>query len=227
MDQRSGRTENTQLEKTAKGTNLNTLVTHFAKVAFPVLVAAPLAAQAPLSDVFAACEASVLEGSDHRLREIGSLIDESDRGSRIRVDTPVGTVLAMYVPPSRKVSACLLWGRKPELEIEFQEQWQDWVEWEEAVDASEIWFNDAIEIPDSFDLTDHTQPGYVVARCGELEHGLVLSSQPAVANSVRKILPEPETEQNLTIHYQFSAIAALPGRCSAAAQAQKDKSSKE
>lgn len=227
MDQRAGRTENTQLEKTAKGTNLNTLVTHFAKLAFPILVATPLAAQTPLSDVFAACEASVLEGSDHRLREIGILIDESDRGSRIRVDTPVGTVLAMFVPPSRIVSACLLWGRQPELEIEFQEQWQDWVEWEEAVEVSEIWFNDAIETPGSFDLTDQTHPGYVVARCGELEHGLVLSNQPAVANSVRQIPPKTETGQNPTIHYQFSAIAALPERCSAAVQAQKDKSSKD
>ena len=203
---------------------MNTLATHFAKLAFPILVATPLAAQTPLSDVFAACEASVVEASDHHLREIGTLIDESDNGSRIRVDTPVGTVLAMFIPPTRIVSACLLWGRQPELEIEFQEQWQDWVEWEEAVVASETWFKDAMETPGSFDLTNHTQPGYVVARCGELEHGLVLSSQPAVANSVRQILPEPEAVRKPIIHYQFSAMAALPGQCSAAVQAQKDKS---
>lgn len=203
---------------------MKTLTTHFARLAFLIFVATPLAAQTSLSVVFAACEASVLEGSDHRLREIGMLIDESDSGSRVRVDTPVGTVLAMFIPPTRIVSACLLWGRQPELEIEFQEQWQDWVEWEEAVVASEIWFKDAMEIPGSFDLTDHTQPGYVVARCGELAHGLVLSNQPADANSVRQILPEPEAERKPVIHYQFSAIAALPGRCAAAIQAQSDKS---
>lgn len=130
----------------------------------------------------------------------------------------------MFIPPTRIVSACLLWGRQPELEIEFQEQWQDWVEWEEAVVASETWFRDAMEIPGSFYLTDHTQPGYVVARCSELEHGLVLSNQPAVANSVRQILPEQEAVRKPIIHYQFSAMAALPGRCSAAVRAQKDKS---
>ena len=192
----------------------------FAKLAV-LVVAAPLAAQTPLPDVFAACEASVVEGSDSRLREVGTLIDESDHRTRIRVDTPVGTVLAMYLPPTQIMSACLLWGRHPELEIEFQEQWQDWVEWEEAVVASEAWFKDAVEIPGSYDLTDHTQPGYVVARCKELEHGLVLTSQPMFANTVRMVLPKLGPNKGPVIHYQFSAVAALPGRCSAAVEVHK------
>ena len=211
-------------QRAVNGTSMNTLATHFAKLALPVLVSTPLAAETSLSDVFASCQASVVEGSDHHLREIGTLIDESDKRSRIRVETPVGTVLAMFIPPTQIVSACLLWGRQPELEIEFQEQWQDWVEWEEAVVASETWFKDTMEIPGSFDLTDHTRPGYVVARCGELEHGLILSNQPVVANLWRQILPEPEPVRKPFIHYQFSAMAALPGRCSAAVQAQKEKS---
>lgn len=195
------------------------LAVQFALLAFPALLSAPLAAETPLLDVFAACEASVVEGSDYRLREVGTLIDESERGSRLRVDTPAGTVLAMYIPPTRIVSACILWGRQPELEIEFQEQWQDWVEWEEAVIASEAWFKHAMATTGSYDLTDHSLPGYVVARCEELEHGLVLSSQPAVAGLVRQILPELEAKPDPVIHYQFSAQAALPGRCSAAIEA--------
>ncbi len=197
------------------------LACQFAKIAFPVIFAAPLAAQTPLQDVLAACEASVVEGSDSRLREVGTLIDKNDRRSRIRVDTPVGTVMALYVPPTGITTACLFWGRQPELEIEFQEQWLDWVEWEEAVVASEAWFSDAMENPGSYDLTDYTQPGYVVARCSELEHGLVLTSQPMVANVGRMLLPKLEPKREQVVHYQFSAVAALPGRCSAAVEAHK------
>lgn len=191
-----------------------------AMVFVPFLIATPLDAQTPLLDAFAACEASVMEGSDDPLRTIGTLIDENERSSRIRVDTPEGTVLAMFLPPNQQVSACLLWGQQPELAVEFQELWQDWVEWDEALIASEAWFNNALRIPGSVDLTDHTQPGHVVARCNSLENGLVLSSQPAVANAMRQVLPEPETKLEPVIHYQFSAIAALPGHCSAAVEAQ-------
>lgn len=198
-----------------------TLAIYFAKLAFPFVFATPLVAQTPLLDAFAACEASVVEGSDFRLREIGTLIDESDRVSRIRIDTPAGTVLAMYLPPTRIVSACLLWGREPELEIEFQELWQDWVEWEEAGVTSEAWFKEAVEIPGSYDLTDYTQPGYVVARCGELEHGLVLTSQPMIANTARIVLPKRGPEREPAVYYQFSAVAALPGRCLAAVEDRK------
>lgn len=193
----------------------------FTKLALPAFLAAPLAAQTPLLEVFAACEASVLEDSDYRLREVGSLIDESNLGSRIRVDTPLGTVLAMHIPSERNVSACLLWGREPNLEIEFQEQWQDWVEWEEAVVASEAWFKDAVKSPGNNDLTDHTQPGYVVARCSALEHGVVLASQPMVANTARMVLPKFEPIKERVVHYQFSVVSALPGRCSAAVEAHK------
>lgn len=181
----------------------------------------PLAAQTPLLDVFSACEASVMGGSDSPLQKIGTLIDENERRSRIRVDTPYGTVLAMFLPPTRQVSACLLWGRQPDFAVEFQDYWLDWVEWEEAAIASEIWFNNALETPGSVDLTDHSQPGYVVARCGVLENGLVLASQPAVANAMRQILPEPSHEREPVIHYQFSATTALPGRCSTAVKAKK------
>ncbi len=210
------------VQRTAKTRSCRNLAIRLTNLAFPIFVATPLAAQTPLLDALAACEASVVEGSDYRLRKIGTLIDESDRGSRIRIDTPLGTLLAMYLPPSGTVSACVLWGRQPELEIEFQEKWQDWVEWEEAVAASDAWFNEAMEAPGSFDLTDHSLPGYVVARCEELEHGLVLSSQPAVANTIRQILPKQESTRAPVVHYQFSAQAALPGRCSAAVQAKQD-----
>ena len=197
------------------------LARHFAGIAIPVLFAAPLAAETPLQDVFDACQASVIDGSESRLRDVGTLIDEDDRVSRIRVDTPVGTVMAMYVRPTGTVTACLLWGRHPELEIEFQDQWQDWVEWEEAATASEAWFSGALENPGSYDLTDATQPGFVVARCSEMEHGLVLASQPMIANVLRQVLPKLEPKREPIVHYQFSAVSALPGLCSAAVESHK------
>jgi len=55
------------VNKTAKSTSLNTLAIYFTKRALPLLVSSPLAARTPLSFVFAECEASVVEGSDHRL----------------------------------------------------------------------------------------------------------------------------------------------------------------
>ena len=193
-------------------------------VVMAILLPAPAAtAQTSLLSAFAACEASVIDGSDHHLRKIGALIDEDERGSRVRLDTPEGTVVAMYIPPARAVSACLLWGRHPELATEFQELWQDWVEWEEAAVASETWFQSALEAPGSVDLTDHALPGYVVVRCNALEHGMVLSSQPMVANTVRKVLPELDAEREPVVHYQFSAVAGLPGRCSAAVDALRDR----
>ena len=103
-------------------------------------------------------------------------------------------------------------------------QGQDWVEWEEAADASQDWFKKALITSGSVDLTDPTQPGYVVARCGELEHGLVLSSQPVVANAVRQVLPKQEAPLEPVMNYQFSVVAALPGRCWAAVEAHKAKS---
>ena len=184
-------------------------------------VASPLAAQTPLLDVFSACEASVMDGSDNRLLEIGTLIDEDERRSRIRVDTPEGTILAMFIPPTRVVSACLLWGRQPDLAVGFQEQWLDWVEWEEAAKISEIWFNSALEVTGSVDLTDHSQRGYVVARCDVLENGLVLANQPVVTSTKRRIWPNPSIERDPVIHYQFSAVAAVPGRCSSAVETHK------
>jgi hypothetical protein len=189
-------------------------------------VASPLAAQTPLLDVFSACEASVMDGSDNPLQEIGTFIDETERGSRIRVDTPDGTVLAMFLPPTRQVSACLLWGRQLDLAVEFQDHWLDWVEWEEAATASEIWFENALETPGSVDLTDHSQSGYVVARCNSLENGLVLSSQPIISNAMRQILPDPSHEREPVIHYQFSVVTALPGRCSSAVETHKAQSTK-
>ncbi len=185
------------------------------------LIATSADAQTSLSDAFSACEASVVEGSDGPLRAIGKLIDENENGSRIRLDTPKGTLVAMFLPPTRPISACLLWGRNPELAVEFQDLWQDWVEWEEAAGASEVWFNSALEISGSIDLTDNSRAGYVVARCDTLENGLVLSSQPVVTNAMRQVLPEPDIKLEPTIIYQFSAMTALPGRCSAAVEAHK------
>lgn len=173
-------------------------------------------AQTTLLGAFKACENSVIDGSDAALRSIGKLIDEDERGSRIRLDTPHGTVVAMFIPPSRQVRACVLWGRDPQLAAEFATQWQDWVEWPEARNASQQWFRSAMGVRGSVDLTDNRQPGYVVARCDVLEHGLILASQPALANAWQQILPEPQTTQKPTIIFQFSAIGALPGRCKAA-----------
>jgi hypothetical protein len=185
------------------------------------LIATSVDAQTPLPDAFSACEASVVEGSDGPRRAIGKLIDEDENGSRIRLDTPKGTVVAMFLPPTRPISACLLWGRHPELAVEFQELWQDWVEGEEAADASDVWFNSALENSSNIDLTDNNHAGYVVARCNTLDSGLVLSSQPVVANSMRQVLPEPDIKLKPTMIYQFSAITALPGRCPVAVEAHK------
>ena len=179
----------------------------------------PLIAGSTLLDAFAACEASVVEGSIDPLRKVGSFIDENEHRSRLRVDTPSGNLLAMFIPPSNVVTACILWGREPELAAEFHGLWQDWVEWEEVEVAAAYWFSSALEISGSTDLTDHTQPGYVIARCDNLDHGVVLSIQPAVANVVRQVLPQLENKSETSVHFQFSAIAALPGRCAAAIRA--------
>lgn len=185
------------------------------------LFATQVQAQTPLLEVFAACEASVMQGDDDPLRRIGPIIDENKNRTRVRVDTPKGTLIAMFLPPTGPVSACILWGRHPELAEGFQEHWQDWVEWEEAAQASGNWFNSAMQTQGSVDLTDHSQPGYVVARCDHLENGVVLTSQPEITNIMRQILPELEPKKTPVIFYKFSAIAALPNRCAAAVKVHK------
>lgn len=178
--------------------------------------ASGLRAETSLQEAFFACEASVEQGSDAPLRSVGSAIDEDNGTLRFRVETPEGTLVAMYLPPHRVVPACILWGGHPELEAEFDGLWQDWVEWEEAGPASQVWFEKSLNTSGSADLTDHSQPGFVVARCSSLENGIILTSQPSRANVARQILPTLEPEQEPSIFFQFSAMGALPGRCSAA-----------
>lgn len=186
----------------------------------PLLSTTAASSQTSLLDSYAACEASVMRGSDDPLRTIGSLIDEEKRGSRIQIDTPEGSLMAMFIPPSRGITACIFWGQDPELAKEFEGRWTDWVEWEEASSASKKWFKNAMKITGSVDLTDHAKPGYVIARCDSLEHGVVLSSQPAVANALRQVLPKPTTKIDPMLFYQFSVVTALPGRCAPAVNAQ-------
>ena len=130
--------------------------------------------------------------------------------------------MAMYLPPHGPVSACLLWGREPNLEVEFQSQWKDWVEWEEAIAASQIWFDNAMDIAGSVDLTNHALPGFVVAHCESGENGVVMTSEPKVTNVIPQILPptnEPALEP--VVFFQFSACEANPERCNAALEAQQ------
>ncbi|MGH1415471.1 MAG: hypothetical protein ACRBB0_18430 [Pelagimonas sp.] len=181
--------------------------------------AMPADAQTPLLEVYAACEASVMNKSDEPLGSIGALIDKDNSGSRRQIDTPVGAMMAMFISSRQGITACVLWGRHPELEVEFRDRWTDWVEWDEAISASESWFNSAMQAPDSVDLTEHAKPGHVVARCKSLEHGVVLSSQPAIGNVVRQVLPESKPKHQPVQFYQFSVITALPGRCAAAVNA--------
>ncbi|MBO9464354.1 hypothetical protein J7443_03855 [Tropicibacter sp. R15_0] len=143
----------------------------------PLLFATATNAQTTLLDAYSACETSVLSGADAALREIGLLLDEDERGSRLQIETPKGSLLAMFIPPNRGITACIFWGREPKLAIEFQDRWTDWVEWEEASSASDKWFENAMVVSGSVDLTDPSKPGHVVARCNSLKHCVVLSSQ--------------------------------------------------
>ncbi len=186
-----------------------------------LFAASELMAEVSLHEAFSACEASVVQRSDAPLRSIGSVLDEDERRLRLRVETSEGSLMAMYLPLQRIVSSCILWGRHPDLQTEFTDIWQDWVEWEEASAASENWFEAAMNVPGSVDLTDHSQPGFVVARCNSLENGVVLASQPSLANVWRQVLPNLEPKQEPVAFFQFSVTEALPNRCRAAVEAQQ------
>ncbi len=192
-------------------------------VATSLFAVGELMAEVSLHEALSACEASVVQRSDVSLRSIGSVLDEDERGLRLRVETSEGSLMAMYLPPQRIVSSCILWGRHPELESEFAEIWQDWVEWEEVSAASEIWLETAMNVPGSVDLTNHSQPGFVVARYNSLENGVILASQPSLANVWRQVLPNLEPKQEPIVFFQFSVTEALPNRCHAAVEAQQGK----
>lgn len=182
------------------------------------------AAQTTVLQAFAACEASVLQNSDAPLKRIGSKIDETERQRRFRVDTADGTVVAAIFPSSDKpVRGCILWGRHPELATEFKTHWTDWVEWSEAEAQSRIWFRQAAAVEGSVDLTDHTQPGFVVARCDALRTGIVLTSQPSFTGMWRQVLPTVEPAAPPSMFFQFSVMQALSGRCAAAVEAHRTK----
>lgn len=173
-------------------------------------------AEVSLQQAFKACEKSVYDHTDAPLLKIGTVVSEIQKARQLRFATPHGSVIAVHTKIDRVGSHCVLWGRHPELEEKFAARWQDWVEWEEAEKPSESWFKGAMAVPGSVDLTNNSQPGYVVARCGALENGVVLASQPALAGVFRETLPNEEAPNVPRVFFQFSVIEALPQRCKAA-----------
>lgn len=180
-------------------------------------------ADVSLTEVFAACEASVVRSTNGPLLSLGEVIDQNERQQRIRLDTEVGTLVAtIFPPPFNSVLGCVLWGGHPDFEAEFTNEWQDWVEWEEAEGAAGSWHQDRLAVSGSVDLTDTQQPGFVVARFAVLENGIVLANQPAVAGVMRQILPDLDPPTSPNVFFQFSVMRALPGRCQAAVDARSD-----
>ncbi|GIT93284.1 hypothetical protein JANAI61_37420 [Jannaschia sp. AI_61] len=180
-------------------------------------------ADVSLSEVFHACEASVVQSTNAPLLSLGDVIDQNERQQRIRLDTEVGTLVAtIFPPPFDNVLGCILWGGHPDFEAEFANEWQDWVEWEEAERAARSWHQDRLAVSGSVDLTDNQQPGFVVARCDVLENGIVLANQPAVTGVMRQILPNLDPPPSPNVFFQFSVMRALPGRCQAAVDARSD-----
>ncbi|MEB3422097.1 hypothetical protein ACFSDD_23840 [Salipiger marinus] len=176
-----------------------------------------------LNEVLDACEASVVQSTDAPLLRFGEVIDENERQQRIRLNTSVGTLVATIFPPLfNNVLGCILWGGHPDLKAEFANEWQDWVEWEEAEGAAKRWQEDRLKVPGSVDLTDNQQPGFVVARCDVLENGIVLANQPAVTGVIRQTTPNLDPPPSPNIFFQFSVMRALPGRCQAAVDARSD-----
>ncbi|WP_170573711.1 hypothetical protein [Ruegeria atlantica] len=195
-------------------------------ISFFGLIWLPMGANADVSlnDAFAACEASVVQNTNAPLLGLGVVIDQNERQQRIRFDTDAGTLVAdIFPPPFDNVLGCILWGRHPQLEAEYANVWQDWVEWDEAEEAARDWHEESLAVAGSADLTDSQQPGFVVARCTEREHGIVLANQPVVTGAFRQALPTLDTPSSPGIFFQFSAMRALPGRCQAAVDAHSSK----
>lgn len=170
-------------------------------------------ADVSLTEVFAACEASVVRSTNGPLLSLGEVINQNERQQRVRLDTEVGTLVAtIFPPPFDNVLGCILWGGHPDFEAEFADQWQDWVEWEEAEGTARSCHQDRLAVYGSVDLTDTQQPGFVVARCDILENGIVLVNQPAVTGVMRRIRPNLEPPPSPNVFFQFSVMRALPGR---------------
>lgn len=187
------------------------------------LVPSKTSAEVSLSEAFAACEASVVQSTNGPLLRLGEAIDQNERQQRIRLDTDAGTLVAtIFPPPFNNVLGCILWGGHPDFEAEFANEWQDWVEWEEAEGAARSWHQDRLAVSGSVDLTDTQQPGFVVARCAALENGIVLANQPAVTGVMRQILPDLDPPPSPNVFFQFSVMRALPGRCQAGVDARSD-----
>ena len=116
----------------------------------------------------------------------------------------------------------MLWGRHPELEEEFEADWQDWVEWDEADEASRLWHTKRLLSPGSVDLTDPAEPGYVIADCGALETGLIVASHPDLPPFAKQLRPAAEPLLQSLEFFRFSAVRLLPGQCQAAVDAARD-----
>lgn len=164
-----------------------------------------------------------MQRSDAPLRAIGEVLAH-DKSLRVRVKTQKGNLVGQFTVPPKPVPFCALWGAHPDLKREFTERWRDWVSWKEASAASRRWFEDALQVPGSVDLTNHNQPGYVIARCDALENGVVLTSQPMQSGAFRQILPETEAPQvpDPEVFFRFSVVGALPGQCRAAVERLSD-----
>ncbi len=187
------------------------------------LLPAKADADVSLSDAFAACEASVVQNTNAPLLNLGTVIDQNERGQRIRLNTDNGIIIAsVFPPPFDNVLGCILWGRNPVLEAKIANAWQDWVEWDEVEEAAQVWYEGSLAVPGSVDLTDTQQPGFVLARCDVRENGIVLANQPAVAGAVRQALPKLDPPLSPRVFFRFSVMRALPGRCQAAVDARSD-----
>ncbi len=186
---------------------------------------APLIATADVSlrDAFAACETSVVQNTNAAILELGEVIEQNGRGQRIRVDTVAGTLLADIFPTSDNVTGCILWGKHPDLEAEFANDWQDWAEWDEVKRTARAWYEDSLKIAGSADLTDAQQPGFVIARCNVREDGIVLAIQPVRTGVVRQVSPKLDPPPEPRVFFQFSVMRALLGRCQAAVDAHSDR----
>lgn len=157
-----------------------------------------------------------MSASELPLERVGTYLHRNERLTRFRIETEHGNLIA-NLHMRDPLSGCYLWGRHPELEAEYATQWANWVEWDEAEEQASEWFRKAIQVAGSVDLTNHAQPGFVIARCKALENGVVLTAQPAISGALRQILPKPDAppaEQR--VFFQFSVQRAVPGRCQAA-----------
>ncbi|MCR9085110.1 MAG: hypothetical protein NXH97_00040 [Rhodobacteraceae bacterium] len=110
-----------------------------------VLLPAKAYADVSLSDVFAACEARVVQSANSPLLNLGEVIDQCERQKRIRMNSDAGVLVAtIFPPPFGNVLDCILWGSQSDSEARFANEWQDWVEWEEAEQAARNWHQNSL-----------------------------------------------------------------------------------